>query len=149
MEIDIGKRQQTMLVLWFAMLMNVGVLFLVAFFVAPDVSAETSNRSTFWITFALAALGVFLVLASFLVNRKLLERSVDQQDVSLVQKGFVLAWAICEVSALMGLLERFLLGNLNYLLFLIAMVGIALHFPRREHVVSAIYKRSASGGTGS
>jgi hypothetical protein len=37
------------------------------------------------------------------------------------------------VSALLGLLERFLTGNRQYyLMFLIAAAGTAFHFPRRE-----------------
>ena len=56
----------------------------------------------------LTALGTFLVIVSFAVKAKLFERSVERQDVSLVQKGLVIACAMCEVSALLGLLEHFL-----------------------------------------
>ena len=149
MEIDIGKRHQTLLVLWFAMLMNMGILFLVAFIVAPDLSQESSRSGTTLTTAVLAALGGFLVVISFAVKRKLLERSVDRQDISLVQKGYVLAWAICEVSALIGLLERFLIGNRDYYaLFLLAAIGIALHFPRAEALRSANFKTPPSGESG-
>lgn len=146
MEIDIGKRQQTLMVLWFAMLMNMGLLFVVAFIAAPEARSEANSTSSF-LTFALAALGTFLVVISFAVKRKFLQRSVDRQDVSLVQKGLVIAWAICEVSALIGLLERFLIGNRDYfILFLLAAVGIALHFPRPDYLKSASYKTPSTGG---
>jgi len=146
MEIDIGKRQQTLMVLWFAMLMNMGILFVVAFIAAPEARSEADSASSF-LTFALAALGTFLVVISFAVKRKFLQRSVDRQDVSLVQKGLVVAWAICEVSALIGLLERFLIGNRDYfVLFLLAAVGIALHFPRPDYLKSASYKTTSTGG---
>lgn len=149
MEMEIGRRQQTLLVLWLAMLMNMGLLFLVAFIAGPEISSETTSTSSL-VTFALAALGTFLVVISFAVKRKFLERSVDRQDVGLVQKGLVVAWAICEVSALIGLLERFLIGNRDYfLLFIIAAIGIALHFPRPDYLRSASYKTPSSGGAGS
>jgi len=48
---------------------------------------------------------------------------------------------MCEVSALLGLVERFLFdSDADYLLFLISLIGIALHFPRREQLLSATYK---------
>jgi hypothetical protein len=153
MKIDIGKRHQTLMILWFAMLMNMGVLFVVALIAAPaapDVKDETAFGPNSLVTFALAALGAFLVVISFAVKRKFLERSVDRQDISLVQKGFVLAWAICEVSALIGLLERFLIGNRDYyVLFLLAAIGIALQFPRPDHLKAANYKTPPAGEAGS
>lgn len=146
MEIEIGKRHQTLLILWFAMLMNIGILFLVAFIAAPQTNGSASKL----LTFALAALATFLVGISFAVKRKFLARSVEQQDLSLVQKGLVVAWAICEVSAMIGLLERFLIGNRDYfVLFLLAAIGIALHFPRRDDLLAANYRTPSGGGIGS
>jgi hypothetical protein len=150
MEVDIGKRHQTLLVLWFAMLMNMGVLFAVAFIAAPEVSKEAAGSTNTIITSVLGAVCAFIVVTSYAVKRKFLERSVDKQDVSIVQKGFILAWAMCEVSALMGLLEKFLIGNRDYyILFLLAVIGIALHFPRAEHLRSASFNSSASAGSSS
>jgi len=140
MEIETGRRHQTLLILWCAMLMNMGILFLVAFIAAP----ETNNSASKVLTLVLAAVAVFLVGISFAVKRKFIERSVDRQDTSLVQKGLILAWAICEVSAMIGLLERFLIGNWDYfVLFLLAAIGIALHFPRRDDLLAASYKTTS------
>jgi hypothetical protein len=51
---------------------------------------------------------------------------------------------MCEVSALLGLLEHFIIGNREYyLLFLLAAAGTALHFPRRSHLASASYRNTA------
>ena len=150
MDIDLNKRYQTLLVLWFALLMSIVLYFIVALLVVPDPepgSAPTA-RSSSLLTFALAALGTFLVVLSFAVKRKLLERSVENQDVTLVQKALVIACAMCEVTALMGLLERFIIRNSDYyLLFIVAAIGTALHFPRREQLQAATYKSSSSGPT--
>ena len=146
MEIDIGRRHQTLLILWFAMLMNIGILFLVAFIAAP----AANNSASKVLTLVFAALATFLVGISFAVKRKFLEKSVDWQDMSLVQKGLIVAWAICELSAMLGLLERFLIGNWDYfVLFLLAAIGIALHFPRRNDLLAANYKTPSADGTGS
>jgi hypothetical protein len=51
---------------------------------------------------------------------------------------------MCEVSALLGVLEHFIIGNREYyLLILIAGAGIAFHFPRRSQLEAASYKKSA------
>jgi len=144
MENNLDKRYQTLVVLWSALLMSIGMYFLFSVFVAPERSNEPHNPPSSLLIVALTALGTFLVIASFAVKRKLLERSVEKQDVSLVQKGLVIACAMCEVSALLGLLERFVIGNREYyLLFLIAAAGTALHFPRRSQLESASYKNRA------
>lgn len=141
MEIDLNKRHQTLIVLWFALLMSIGMFFIFSLFAAPEISHERSNPPSSLLIVALTALGTFLVILSFVVKRKLLERSVDKQDINLVQKGLVIACAMCEVSAMLGLLERFLIGNREYyLLFLIAAAGTAAHFPRRSHLEAASYK---------
>lgn len=140
MDGNLDKRYQTLVVLWFALLMNVVVLFLVAMFAAPKPEGLLVNSI---VNFVMAGIGTFLVVLSFAVKRKLLERSVDNQDVTLVQKALVIACAMCEVTALLGLLGRFIIGSGDYfVLFLVAAIGNALHFPRREQLQAATYKGS-------
>ena len=142
MEIDLDKRHQTLIVLWFGLLVSVGLYFLVAQFAAPAINLERSNPPSTMLIIALTALGTFLVVLSFVVKRKLLNRSVSTQDVAMVQKALVVACAMCEVSALLGLIERFTIGSREYYwLFLLAATGIAFHFPRRTDLESASYKK--------
>lgn len=132
---DLDARYRTMLILWLALLMNIGIFFVLSLFMGPEISDTASNVL---LTVVLTALGTFLVVLSFAVKGKLLEQSVERQDVQLVQKALVIACAMCEGSALLGLIQRFLVGNrAYYLLFLIAAFGTALHFPKREHLVAA------------
>ncbi|MEK6282441.1 MAG: hypothetical protein AABN95_18940 [Acidobacteriota bacterium] len=146
MDINLNKRYQTLIVLWFAILMNIGVFFLVSIFAGPG-NPPTGLPSSL-LTFVLAAVGTLLVVLSFAVKRKLLERSVDNQDVTLVQKALVIACAMCEAAALLGLLERFIVRSSDYyLLFLIAALGTAFHFPRREQLEAATYKSSTEKPT--
>ena len=143
MDTNLDKRYQTLVVLWFAMMMNIVVFFMVALFAAPE--SPTSTGSSI-LMFVLAGLGTFLVVISFAIKRKLLERSVMNQDVTMVQKALVLACAMCEAAALLGLIERFVMGgNDFYLLFFVAAVGTALHFPRREQLQAATYKGPSGG----
>ncbi len=146
MENNLDKQYQTLVVLWFALLLSVGMYFLFLTFAAPRIQNEPANRSSLLIV-ALNALGAFLVIVSFVVKQKLLRRSVEKQDVSLVQKALVIACAMCEVSALLGFVEGLVIGNREYYwLFLFAAGGIALHFPRRSQLESASYKKPGELG---
>jgi len=138
MNTNLDKRYQTLIVLWFALLMSV-VMYFVFTLVATPGAYRPRNSSLF--IFGLTALGTLLVIVSFPVKAKLLERSVEKQDVTLVQKALVVACAICEVSVLLGVLEFFIIGNREfYLLLLAGAAGIALHFPRRSQLEAASYK---------
>ena len=140
MEITPDKRYQTLLVLWFAMLMSVVMYFVFTLLSPPGV--YTPGDRTWLLIFVITALGTLLVGASFPVKAKLLERSVERQDPILVQKALVVACAICEVSVLLGVLEYFLIGNREYcLLLLVGGAGIALHFPRRSQLEAARYTK--------
>lgn len=144
MENNLDKRYQTLVVLWFALLMSIGMYFLLSVFVSPAVANEPRNPPRLLLIVSLTALGTFLVIVSFAVKQKLFERAVERQDVGLVQKGLVIACAMCEVSALLGLLEHFVIGNREYyLLFLLAAAGTAFHFPRRSQLEAASYKDRA------
>jgi divalent metal cation (Fe/Co/Zn/Cd) transporter len=139
MEGDFNKRYQTLLVLWFGLFMSVVMYFVFSLVVPLTIDQGNPPNPTLVIT--LMVLGFLLVLLSFLVKSKLIERSVQTQDPGLVQKALVVACALCEVSALLGLMERFLIGyRYYYILFLFSAVGIALHFPRRTQLQNADYR---------
>jgi hypothetical protein len=139
MEGDFNKRYQTLLVLWFALFMSV-VMYFVFSLVVP-LTNDPGNPPNPILVISLMVLGFLLVLLSFVVKSKLLERSVEKQDPAFVQKALVVACALCEASALLGLMERFLIGyRYYYFLFLFSAAGIALHFPRRNQLQNAGYR---------
>ncbi len=141
MDNNLDKRYQTMVVLWLALFMTIGLYFLYSLFMMEPIEVDPQTPRRSLLIAVLTAVGTFLVVLSFAVKRKMLERSVEKQDVLLVQKALVVACAMCEVCALLGLMERFLVGNHDYfVLFLIAAIGMALHFPRREQLLAASYK---------
>ena len=142
MELDLNKRYQTLIVLWFALLMSIGMYFFVTIFAGANIQSQAANPRSSVLTIVLTAVGTFLVILSFAVKQKLLRRSVVNQDPSLVQKALIVACAMCEVAAVLGVVERFVVGNNDYyLLFVVAALGIVLHFPRRSQLEAASYKQ--------
>ena len=129
---DIDGRYRTILILWFAICMSV-LMFLALTRLASVAAVENRN-----LTLALNSLGVMPVALSFLLKQRALAKSVATQRLDLVQSAYVLSFALCESSALFGLVVYFTTGsNYSYFAFVIAGIGLLLHFPQKQNLVNA------------
>lgn len=142
--LNIDARYRTMLILWFAQMASV-----VMFFLFTQFAGDTETpgvAANILVSFVIAAVATFLAVISFVVRSKLLQRSVERQDPSLVQTALVAGCVLCEGAALLGVLERFILPGRDYLvLLLLGFVTMALHFPRRGNLLAASYKDPSYG----
>lgn len=133
---NIDIRFRTILTLWFAISMSV-MFFLVVVRFSPVAPVNNPILSLL-----LNSLGVGPLAVSFLVKMTLLNKSVATQRPELVQSAYVLSFALCEMAALMGLVDHFLTGSSYYYLgFGLAGVGMLLHFPQKKHLQAASYKK--------
>ncbi len=124
---------------WFALVMTVVMYYVFTLFDGPNERVTPNNT----LSLAFIAIGITTVFISFLVKNKILSRAIDQQQVPMVQQAYIVGLAMCEVPALLGMLDHFLTANrYYYVLMMIAVAGQLLHFPRREHVENASFKRS-------
>ena len=129
---DINGRYRTLLTLWFAICISL-VMFLILIHFSPVTTVE--NRQ---LTLVLNSLALVPFALSFLLKQRGLAKSVDAQRLDLVQTAYVLAFALCESSALLGLLNHFANGSkYYYLAFIIGGLGLLSHFPQKRHVVNA------------
>ena len=134
---NIDVRMRTLRTLWIALFLSVGLYFVFTIF--KGRSADVATDST--LSLILMAAAVSTTLISFLLKNRMLNRAVQERQVQVVQPAYILAWAITEVAALLGMLDFFVTGDrYYYLFFVIAAVGFLLHFPRREHVENAALK---------
>jgi cation transport ATPase len=135
---NVEARLRTMRTLWFALLASLPMY--LAFTSFAMQRGQTTNND--WLSFVFAGVATFMVILSFAVKKTLLRRAVETQDIKLVQPAFVVAWAMCEVSALLGVVEYVVAGTRDYIvLFLLSAVGMLLHFPTRQHLINASYKK--------
>jgi hypothetical protein len=94
------------------------------------------------LTVVLICVGLVPASLSFLLKQIILARSVERQRIELVQVAYVVAWALCEIPALLGLVDHFVTGSsYYYLAFLVAGLGVLLHFPQRKHLLAASYQQ--------
>ncbi len=137
-ETNVDLQYRTQLTLWAALLMSVVIYFFITFFIGRPAAAENGT-----LTIALVALSLLLVVASFAVKSRFLSRSIDLQDMRLVRIGSVIAWAMCEAAALLGLLD-FMATQDRYYIVLIAFgfLGILAHIPRHSQLVQASFNRT-------
>lgn len=127
-------RLRTMRTLWFALFASVGLYFLFTIYVGRSENIEPNPT----LSLILIVIGVSTTLISFVIKSKLINLAIEQQRVQLVQQAYIVAWAITEVAALLGMLDFFATGHRHYyILFIIAACGMLGQAPRREHVVNA------------
>ncbi|HSV32994.1 MAG TPA: hypothetical protein VLH87_02635, partial [Pyrinomonadaceae bacterium] len=127
---------RTLLILWFALSMSV-LMYLV--FVQLTTGEENPNQK---LSLALNTLGLVPVALSFLIKQKMLDRSVEEQRLDLVQFGYVISLALSEVPALLALMDHFLTGSKYYIVgFSVAGLGMLLHFPLKKNLIAASYKQ--------
>jgi hypothetical protein len=93
------------------------------------------------LSLAVVVIGVSMTLVSILIKTKFLARAIEQQRVDVLQQGYILAWAVSEGAALLGLLDFFATGNRFYYAGLvIGAIGQLVNFPRRQDILAAAFK---------
>jgi magnesium-transporting ATPase (P-type) len=136
---NIEVRIRTMRTLWFALLLSIGSYYGFTLVAARREGLEPNPS----LSITLICVAMVMVLVAFVIKSKLLSKALEQQNTGMVQQAYVVAWAINEVAALLGLMDFFLTNDRYYfVLLIIAALGLLLHFPRREHVVNAAFKSS-------
>lgn len=117
--------------------MSVSGFFLMAVLVPSSAQGDNSV-----LAIVLLILGTSSVILSFVVKQSFLTKSVATQDLKLVQQAYIVALALCESAGLVGLLIHFATGSIYYYAaFGIGMIGILLHFPKKQHLLDATFKQ--------
>lgn len=128
-----------MRVLWSALVASVAMYYLLTLFAERAEDAQPNDV----LFLVLVAIAISTTLASFVIKKKFFAKAEEQQQVQLVQQGFIIAAALTEVAALLGVLDYFVTGDrYYYVLFLFAACGQLLHYPRREPFLHATFKSS-------
>jgi hypothetical protein len=128
----IEARHRTILILWFAMVMSVTMLLVLMRFLPPTENGDAR------LGLILNCAGIVPLGLSFLLKQRILEQAVTQQRLDSVQVAYVLAFALCEMAALLGFVDHFVSGSRYYYIgFSFAGLGLLLHFPRKQHLLDA------------
>lgn len=123
--------------IWIALILSIGGYFVLTLFAQRSENIEANAM----LSIILIAIAAAMTLISFLIKSKLVASAIEAGQVQQVQQAYVVAWAVTEAGALLGVVDYFLTTDRYYfVLMLIAACAQLLHFPRREHVVSASFR---------
>ena len=142
----IKVRYETLVIIWAALLSSQLFFLLIVFFVKPDLfrfdltQPLLGNQPLVVLVFAAMAVTTFAL--SFILRNQHMKRAVADQDAGCVQTGLLLGCALSEVSSLLGVILAFAFDYPYFFLWIaLGLLGILFHFPRRENLLAANYKR--------
>jgi hypothetical protein len=128
-----AARYRGLLVIWVMQFVTLIVFFALTRII--EVAARPNDEALRFQLFDV--LGGASLALSFVVKRMLLRRAVVTQRPDVTTTAYVIAFALCELAAIMGLVNYLISGVPIVLLFVLAAVGLLLHFPRRAHIEAA------------
>ena len=135
-EAKVAARYRVILILWIAILTSVGVLFALAV-VIP--SSGTANQA---MSLALLGTGFVTVTISLLLKQQMLKKAIEKQQIQVLLNAYIIGFALSESAALFGLMDHFVTASGYYrFAFIIAAMGMSLHFPKKEHLRAVSFKQ--------
>jgi hypothetical protein len=133
-EARIESRYRVFLILWVAML--VSILLLLGLALATTIASAAPNST---LSFGVLGTAFAMVVLSFLIKQRTVQRAIEKHDVASLQSGYIVSYALCEAAALFGLFDHFVTGSkYSYFSFALAVAGMLLHFPKKDHLRSTI-----------
>ena len=146
--LNVEPQYRAITIIWAALLFSQFLFLLILYFVKPEVYSFDFTKpfldeknSVFILLLAFVGISTFLM--SFVLKSKFLKQAVDRQNTALVQTALIIAWSLCEATALFGFVSALAFDYKYFFLwFALGILGIILHFPRRENLIAASYKQS-------
>jgi len=135
-EAKVNARYRVIFILWIAILISIGILFSLAVFIP---SSGTPNQT---LSFVLLGTGFATVAVSLVLKQQILRKAIEKQQVQALLNAYIIGFALCESAALFGLMDHFVTGSGYYRFgFMLAAIGMLLHFPKKEHLHAVSYKQ--------
>ena len=142
----VEQSYRTLIIIWFSLLNSQLLLLVVLHFTRPEIfrfdfsKPLLGENPTMVIVLAVSAVLTFLL--SFVLRKKFINQAINEQKTEFVQTAVVIGCALCEAISLFGFVLVFTLNYQYFFLwFALGILGIILHFPRRDNLIDASYKR--------
>lgn len=137
---------RTSVVLWFSLL-SAQILFLVVVFVTKKDLFNFDSAKPFLsdepvVPIIFAMLALMNLGLSFFMKSQSAKRAASERNPRLLQTGTIIACAFCESISIMGLILAFAFNYQYFFLwFALGVLGILLHFPKRNDFLAAGFKK--------
>lgn len=153
----IQVQYQTLVVIWFALLMSQLIFLGLVYFIKPALLGAAPTSDSFsiaaasitdffgpkpLITFAFAGSALIFFGLSLILSRQHMRRAIRDNDASCVQTGLLLGCALSEASSVLGLILAFAFEYPYFYLWIaLGAFGIILNFPRKSSLAAASQTR--------
>ncbi len=128
----VDAAHRSLKLIWLAILVAVILLFTITRLVQP---VANNGKLIFWM---LMALGLTTSGASFVMKQRFLKQAAVKKSLGVARIAYILAFALCEATALFGLVAYFVTGvEYYYFFFVLSGFGIILHKPQRDDLLAA------------
>jgi F0F1-type ATP synthase membrane subunit c/vacuolar-type H+-ATPase subunit K len=143
---NVEGQYKTLTLVWFALLVSQLMFAVVVFFAKPEIFKFDWSKPLLgdnaMITAIFALLAISNLAMSLVISRKYINQAIAEQKPALVQTAVIVGCALCEAISLFGVVLAFAFSYQYFFLWIgLGIVGIILHFPKRENLIAASYKR--------
>lgn len=145
--VNVEPQYRMLTTIWAALLVSQILFLVVLYFAKPgifnfDFSKPLLGGDKSVVILSLAFAGISTFLTSFVLRAKFIKQAIDLQKPALVQTAMVIGCALCEATTLFGLILAFAFSYQYFFLwFALGILGILLHFPKRENLIAASYRQ--------
>lgn len=146
MKENVEQLYRTSLIVWSAFLISQSVFFMVLYAAKPELLKFDFSQPFIGENFVIVAAFGFMAILNLFVGLFLkiqaVHKAIEEQNPKQLQTAMILGLAFCESVSIFGFV---LAMGFNYQYFFIwsilAVIGILLHFPRRQNFHAAVYKK--------
>ena len=143
---NVEGQYRTLTIIWLALLISQLLFAVVIFFAKPQVFRFDFSKPLLgenaMMTIMFAVLAISNLGLSFVLSRKYISQAITEQKTELVQTATILGCALCEAISLFGVVMAFAFSYQYFFLwFALGILGTILHFPKRDNLIAASYKR--------
>lgn len=143
---NVEGQYKTLAIIWFALLVSQTMLLVVVFLARPEAFQFDFSKPPLGenplMTIMFAVLAISNLSLSFVFRKKYVAQAIAEQKPALVQTAMILGCALCEAISLFGVVMVFAFPYQYFFLwFALGILGTILHFPKRDNLIAASYKR--------
>lgn len=145
MKQSVENLYKTNKILWSAFLISQSVFFMVLYTAKPDLFKFDFSKPFLGENFIIVAVFGMMAIMNLFIGMFLriqsVEKAIDEQNPHLLQTGLLIGLAFCESLSILGLVLAFAFDYQYFFLwFILAIIGMFLHFPRRQNYHNASFK---------
>ena len=143
---NIEPLYRTNVILWAAFLMSQFLFLVVIFFAKKELFNFDFTKSPLGkepiVVLIIGFIALFNFGLSFYMKLQMTQEAINSQKPAGIQTAQILAYALCESISIFGLVLAFIFDYpYFFVLFGLAILGILLHFPKRDNFMAAVYKK--------